>query len=129
MSLLKKIALFIPAVRDIKTDLNNRRIRADEFEAANKILVEQNEELTSDVQFMKDQLAKVLGLKDSAVSAESSLAANAEHLQGQLSIVRAKYNKLKTNFDEIETQNCILQLANDDLLRINADFEKASKLA
>ena len=129
MSLLKKIALLIPSVRNIKTDLHNRRIRAEEFEAANKILVKHNKELTSDVQFMKEQLAKVLGLKDSAISAETSLAANAEHLQGQLSIVKAKYEKLKSNFDEMETQNCVLQLANDDLLRINAESNKTTELA
>lgn len=129
MSLFKKIALFIPSVRNIKTDLHNRRIRAEEFEAANKILVKHNEELASDVQFMKEQLAKVLGLKNSAISAEASLAANAEHLQGQLSIVKAKYENLKSNFDEMETQNCILQLANDDLLRINAESNKTTKLA
>ena len=122
MSLLKKFALIFPPVRNVQTDLKNRRVRADEFEAANKVLVQRNEELLSNIELMKSQMAKALGLKETAVMAESKLAANAELYYSQLNIFSAKYDKLKSQFEEMETKNCALKLENVDLTRKNAEY-------
>ena len=127
MSFLKKIALTLPAVRRVRTDLENRRIRADEFETANKVILERNEELQARLEFMKTQMGKALTMKDSAVLAESSLAANAEHYQSQLNIMTTKYEALKADFQRLEVENSILKLTNDDVLIRNANLLKAAK--
>ena len=127
MSFLKKIALTLPSVRRVKTDLENRRIRADEFETANKAILKRNEELQARLEFMKTQMSKALTMKETAVLAESSLAANAEHYQSQLNIMTTKYEALKAEFQKLETENSILKLTNDDVLMRNSNLMKAAK--
>lgn len=116
-SLIKKTALMIPYVQRLQQDLHNRRLRADEFEAANKILVKRNEELLENIEFMKNQMSKALSLKDTAILAESSVASKAEHYHGQLAILNEKHNNLMQKYEDLETQSMILTLTNEKLLK------------
>ena len=121
-TILKKIALMFPGVRQVKADLHNRRRLAEEYEAANEILVEKNKDLVEQLKAMKIQMTKILELKKSATEAESGLAAKAEHFQSQLSILTAKYERLELEYEEIDAEICHLRLANDDLIKTNSSL-------
>lgn len=116
-SFMKKIALLFPAVRNVRTDLHNRRVRAEEFEAANSLLVSQ-------LDVMKNQMSKAIELEKSAVEAKTTFSANAKHYEDQLAIMTAKYETMKEAYEAMETENCLLNLAIADLTRKNVEFVK-----
>ena len=125
-TILKKIALMFPAVRQVKADLNNRRRLAEEYEAANTILLEQNDDLIEQLGAMKSQMTKMMALKTSAIQAEAGLAAKAEHFHGQVAIVTAKYEQSKRECETLDAEICHLRLENHDLIRTNAALASKS---
>jgi len=126
-ALLKKFALMFPDVQRLKKDLDNRRMRAEEFEAANKVLVERNTELLDNLEFMKKQMSKAISLKDTAIYAESSLAAKAEHYHGQLSITGEKLRVKTQEFEKLEVENMLLRLTNEGIIKSNKARKSGSQ--
>lgn len=124
-AIVKKIALLFPSVRKVRDDLHNRRVRAEEFKAANDILEKRHAELLSQIDLMSDQIGKALSLKDTAVQAEAKVKSTAEHYQSQLNIMTTKCEILKEKFQALEVENCGLRLSIEDLTRVNIALTEA----
>mgnify|MGYP000321345668 CR=1 FL=1 len=119
MSLLKKIALVFPPVKRVQADLENRRKLAVEYESANELIVQQNDDLLRQLDYMKTELAKALNHKDAAVSGKSGLSANAEHYQAQCKVIQAKYDTLKEEQEKLDVENYLLRIENASLTKMN----------
>ena len=110
--------MVFPQVKRVQADLDNRRHLAVEYEAANKLVVEQNDELLRQVDYMKTELAKALSRKEIAISGQSGLSANVEHYQSQSKIIQAQFDNLKDEHDKLDVENYLLKVENDNLTQL-----------
>lgn len=119
-NVLKKLALSVPPVKKVHTDLENRRRRVTELEGH--------------LQIMKKQMAKVLNQSNSATLSHSQSSSDINHVKGELKKLNKQHSKLKAKYDALYRDYCVLSMSNEALTKTNAsilngNFEEKIKLS
>lgn len=105
---LKKLALSLPPVKKIHTDLENRRRRVAELEGH--------------LQVMKKQMAKVLKKSNSVTLTHSQSSSDINHVKGELKKLNKQHLKLKEKYDDLYRDYCVLSMSNEALTKTNASM-------
>ena len=101
-NILKRIALLFPQVRNIQSDLTNRR--------------NLSEELLRKVEFMKKQIQSSIKIKDEANSRADIASEKFDELDVKYGELRDKYENLKTKYAAISRQCAVLKISTNNLL-------------
>jgi len=107
-NLFKNLALFLPPVKKVHTDLENRRRRVAELEGHLRV--------------MKKQMAKVLKQSNFATLNESQSSSDISHVKGQLDKLTNQHVTLKKKYDALYRDYCILSMSNEALTETNASM-------
>jgi len=111
-NVLKKLALSLPPIKKVHTDLENRRRRVAELEGH--------------LQVMKKQMAKVLNQSNSATLSYSQSSSDINHVKGELKKLNKQHSKLKDKYDALYRDYCILSMSNEALTETNASMLNGS---
>lgn len=107
-NLFKKLALSVPPVKKVHTDLENRRRRVAELEGH--------------LQVMKKQMAKVLKKSNSVTLNHSQSSSDINHVKGELKKLNKQHSKLKEKYDALYSDYCVLSMSNEALTKTNASM-------
>jgi len=105
-NILKKIALSVAPVRNVHTDLENRRRRVAELEGHLRV--------------MKKQMAKILKANNSATLSQSQSSSDINHIKGELKKLTGQHKKLKQKYDALYRDYCVMSMSNEALTETNA---------
>ncbi|MEP3891944.1 MAG: hypothetical protein ABJN69_15920 [Hellea sp.] len=104
-NVIKKLALTLPPVRKIHTDLENRRRRVAELEGHLKVL--------------KKQMARALNSSSFASLSESTAASDMKYIKGERDKAIEQTKLITSKYDTLYRDFCVVSMSNEALLKTN----------
>ena len=101
-NIIKRIALLFPQVRNVQSDLVNRR--------------NLSEELLRKIEFLKKQIQSSIKIKDEAESRADTASEKFDELDVKYGELKNKYENLKIKYANVSRQCAVLKISTNNLL-------------